>query len=83
MTAKTRNSVPLNYPMNLSDIFLVIAAPPMTAIAVETACAHTAPNPTQKGSCAAERAIVLRNDLSPNSAANTSPKILSMCALCV
>ena len=69
--------------MNFSDIFLAIAAPPMTAIAVETACAHTAPNPTQKGSCAAERAIVLRNDISPNYVANRSPKILSICALCV
>jgi hypothetical protein len=68
-------------PITLSDRYLATTAPPETAIPVATACAATAPPATLIGFWAADKAMVDRNDLSPNSAANTSPKMLKIRAL--
>lgn len=68
-------------PITLSDKYFATTAPPDTAIPVATACAAIAPVATLKGFCAADKAIVERKERSPNSAANTRPKILKTRAL--
>ncbi len=66
-------------------MYLATYDPPATAIPVATACAAMAPTATETGFCAALNAIVDRNDLSPNSAANTSPNVLMIfpLSLCI
>ena len=68
-------------PIALSDRYLAMTAPPATAIPVAMAWAAIAPPATLTGFWAADRAIVERKDRSPNSAANTRPKILKIRAL--
>ena len=79
--AKARKRLPLIKPMTFSEIYLEMYAPPDTARPVASPCAAIAPPATLSGFCAALSAIVERNDLSPNSAANTRPKVLRICAL--
>ena len=67
--------------MTFSDKYLATTEPPETAIPVATAWAAVAPTATLTGFCAADRAMVDRNDRSPNSAAKTKPKILKTRAL--
>jgi hypothetical protein len=81
VTAKTMKRDPPMIPITRSDRYLATTAPPETAIPVATAWAAMAPAATLAGFWAAERAIVDRKLLSPNSAANTSPKMLKMRAL--
>ena len=68
-------------PMTFSDKYLAKTAPPETAIPVATACAAMAPAATLTGFCAADRAMVDKNDRSPNSAAKTKPNMLKRRAL--
>ena len=81
MTAKTMNRTPPMIPMTFSDRYFAKTAPPETAIPVATAWAAIAPAATLAGFCAAERAMVDKNDRSPNSAAKTKPKMLKIRAL--
>ena len=76
VNAKTKNSVPLTRPIIFSDIYLAIYDPLYTASPVASPCAAIAPPATLNGFWAALSAIVERKDLSPNSAANTRPKVL-------
>ena len=64
------------YPITFSEIYFATYDPPATAIPVATACAAIAPTATETGFCAALNAIVDKKDLSPNSAAKTSPNVL-------
>lgn len=73
--AKTKNSVPEMMPITFSEMYLAKTDPPPTAIPVATPCAAIAPPATDTGFCAADRAMVERNDRSPNSAANTKAKV--------
>lgn len=78
MTANTKKSVPPMIPMTRSERYLATYDPPSTATPVATACAAMAPAATETGFCAADSAMVERKDRSPNSAANTSPKMLAI-----
>ena len=62
--------------MAFSEMYFETYAPPETAMPVATAWAAIAPTATLIGFCAADKAIVEINDRSPNSAANTKPRIL-------
>ena len=73
--------VPPMSPMTFSDKYLATTAPPETAIPVAAAWAAIAPAATLTGFCAADKAMVDKKDLSPNSAANTKPNILKIRAL--
>lgn len=81
VTANTRKSVPPMIPITFSDKYLAKTAPPETAMPVATACAAMAPAATLTGFWAADSAMVDKNDRSPNSAAKTNPKILTIRAL--
>ena len=73
--AKTINNDPPMYPITFSDKYFDKNAPPSTAIPVAVAWAAIAPIATETGFWAAPRAIVDKNDRSPNSAAKTNEKI--------
>ena len=62
--------------MAFSEIYLATYDPPATAIPVAIAWAAIAPTATETGFCAALKAIVDKKERSPNSAANTKPKVL-------
>jgi hypothetical protein len=79
--ANIKKRVPPIIPITFSDKYFATTAPPETAIPVATAWAAIAPTATLYGFCAADKAMVDRKDLSPNSAANTNPKMLKMRAL--
>jgi hypothetical protein len=81
VTAKITNNEPPIYPMTFSDKYFDMKAPPITAIPVAEACAAIAPEAIEKGLDAALRAIVVRKDRSPISAAKTKENVCSICAL--
>ena len=76
--AKTRKSEPAINPTTFSLMYLAMYDPPATAMRVAAAWAAMAPVATLTGFCAAPKAIVERNERSPNSAAKTRPKVLAM-----
>ena len=63
-------------PKRLSYLLVLVLSP------VADACAKMAPEATPNGFCAAPRAIVVRKDRSPNSAANTNENVCRIRALC-